>query len=237
MNKNRKLHLVAILVLGLFAFVAFTPTAQAKGKYNRGKTLYLRRCGPCFSMGWKWSPTTKGQSKKRWDLVKMAKEWSPAQVCTWMRRPARALKGKGCYPGRIPYRERLEILYYLSRRMEGPIRKPKLRRLMGRRAPKLRIRVRTPARRRKALKQKKNREQLKKHRRQSLRSRPRWTGKTKPPTDPVAKKKWLEKRQRIRREIRRREKQRREARRRRDSSQNRRKDTGRSSSTGDKERR
>lgn len=173
-SKNKLI--ASLLALALWSFL-FTGPAEARGKYERGRTLYMRRCGPCFSMGWRWAPTESQKSKKRWPIMKMARRWGPAQVCTWMRKPRRQLKGKGCYPGRIPFEERVAILYYLTRRLEGPIEKPKLRRIMPKRAKNLRLRRKAPARRRKAIKRHKNFKELRRIRRGRGRyRRKKWSG-------------------------------------------------------------
>jgi hypothetical protein len=179
-TKTRAFFSVMLLCLLLVCLVLAAPLGQAhaRDKYARGRTLYIRRCGPCFSMGWKWAPSARAQDKKKWNLLRMARQWSPAQVCTWMRKNKRKLRGPGCYPGRIPPHERLTILYYLTRRLEGRIPKPRLQKIMPKRAKKLRLKHRAPARRRKAQKRHQNRLQLRRMRR---RRSGRWSGSLKPP--------------------------------------------------------
>ena len=130
-------------------------SVSAKGRYTRGRTLYFRKCGPCFSMGWKWSPSSL---PTRLSLRTLARKWKPAQVCTWMRKNKRKLKGPGCYPGRINRRQKLDILYYIMRRVrsKGRIKKPVLKRLSPRLSKRVRFKRTAPERRARALKRHKN---------------------------------------------------------------------------------
>ncbi len=190
-NKHKLVFTISLW----FAAVVLSSSspAHAVGKYERGRTLYARRCGPCFSKGYKWAPTSaeKSTPRKKWDLTKMARKWSPGRVCTWLRKPEKKIRS-GCTPGRISYRERLTILYYLSRRLEGNIRKPVFRKITPTRARNLRLRKRTPGLRKKAIQRKKNRNQLLKMRSRS-RKDPRWTGSLKPSSDKAARKNRLRK--------------------------------------------
>jgi len=183
---NRRVQLFTISLLFAAVVLSSSTPAHAVGKYELGRTLYARRCGPCFSKGYKWapSPAEKSTPRKKWDLTKMALKWSPGRVCTWLRKPEKKIR-KGCTPGRISYREKLTILYYLSRRLEGKIRKPVFRKITPTRARNLRLRKRTPGLRKRAIQRKKNRNQLLKMRSRSRRN-PRWTGSLKPSSDKAA---------------------------------------------------
>lgn len=117
---------LAFLVL-LGALLLTTGRADAKGRFERGRNLVQQRCAPCLAMGWVWAPTAP-DPKRPHALATYAKTWSPAQVCTWMRRQTRKTTGPACYPGHIPERDRLDMLFYLHRRAQGPILAPKLQR-------------------------------------------------------------------------------------------------------------
>jgi hypothetical protein len=148
--------------LGL-ALVLLMPEASARGRYTRGKTVYQRKCAPCFSTGWKWSPRRVPDYKKL-KLRHKARRWSTAKVCTWMRKSAKKRKAKKCYPHKMSYREKLNALYFVSRRARGAIRKPRLRK----RTPKLyrgsRFKLRAKYRRAAALKRLRQLELLRKAR-------------------------------------------------------------------------
>ena len=193
MNEDRK-NMNKLWIKRLFAGFLFaaailftSTTAEAQGRYELGRTLYARRCGPCFSLGFKWAPTREQTTRPReeWDIEKKAEEWKPSQICTWLRQPQRKLK-RPCTPGRITHRERLAILYYLTRRLEGPIEKPVLKKIVAPRARNLRFRVRTPDLRKQAVNREQNRLQLLKMRRRSS-NRPGWTGRPAPAADPAAR--------------------------------------------------
>lgn len=182
-RRKRKMNMNRVWMKRLFAGILFSAailsasaTAEAQGRYELGRTLYARRCGPCFSMGFKWAPTQEERTRPRneWDIEKMAEEWKPSQVCTWLRQPQRKVK-RPCTPGRITHRERLAILYYLTRRMEGPIRKPVMKKIVPPRARNLRFRRLTPDLRKRAVQREENRRQILKMRRRSP-DRPDWTG-------------------------------------------------------------
>ncbi len=169
---------VAITVL--LAAVTWVPMkAQAYDRYARGRTLYFRRCGPCFSMGWKWAPKPL---PKPLDLTKMAKTWTPAQVCTWMRANKKKLVPPGCYPGHISQREKLDILYYVKRKTEGPIHKPILKAIFRRYRHRIHLRHTTLAKRRSALRTYKNMKEMRRLRRRRTRRHPRWSGSITAPT-------------------------------------------------------
>jgi len=76
-------------------------------------------------------------------------------------------------------REKTNILYYLMRRLQGTIKKPVPRALPYKKARNLRLKHRTPARRKKALERQKNLQELKRLRRRGRRAK-RWTGSLKP---------------------------------------------------------
>ena len=169
---------VAISVL-LAVIVALPATARAYDRYARGRTLYFRRCGPCFSMGWKWAP--KPLSKPV-DLKKMARTWTPAQVCTWMRTNTKKLVPPGCYPGRISTREKLDILYYVKRKTEGPIHKPVLKAVFRRYRHRVQLKHITGNRRRSALRTYKNMKEMQRLKRHRARRKSRWSGSIQPVT-------------------------------------------------------
>lgn len=169
----------ASLILG--ALIGFSAgSVSAKGRYTRGRTLYFRKCGPCFSMGWKWSPSSL---PSRLSLSTLARKWKPARVCTWMRKNKRKLKGPGCYPGRISRRQKLAVLYYIMRRVrsKGRIKKPVLKRLSSRLSKRVRFKKTAPGRRARALKRHKNLLEMRRVRRRGRRTGG-YTGSLKPKT-------------------------------------------------------
>ena len=167
---------VAISIL-LATMAALPVTARAYDRYARGRTLYFRRCGPCFSMGWKWAP--KPMSKPV-HLKKMARTWTPAQVCTWMRTNTKKLVPPGCYPGRITTSEKLDILYYVKRKTEGPIHKPILQAVFRRYRHRVRLKRTTAGRKRSALRTYKNLKEMQRLRRHQNRRRARRRGNIQP---------------------------------------------------------
>ncbi len=173
---------VSITVI-LAAMMVIPARASAYDRYARGRTLYFRRCGPCFSMGWKWSPQ---KVTKPLDLKKMARTWTPAQVCTWMRKNTKKLVPPGCYPGKISAREKLDILYYVKRKTEGPIRKPLLKAVFRRLRHKVRLKRLTRARRESALRAYRNLKETRRLRRQRSNRKGRWSGSLRPASDAVA---------------------------------------------------
>lgn len=117
----------AFLLISLPAllFLSAAHVAQAKGRYDRGKALFRRHCASCLSMGWAWSPTPPRPDRPV-DLRRLAAALPPYKVCTYQHRQTRAgIKGPACYPGRIPRRDRLDILYYLHRRAQGGLVPPR----------------------------------------------------------------------------------------------------------------
>ncbi len=122
----------------LGAFLLLSSAAEAGGRYERGRTLYRIHCAMCLNL-WQWAPTRLDPEQPP-DLQQMAKRWSAGRVCTWMRKKTRKTQGRGCYPGKVPARDRLDMLYYVYRRAQGPIKKPRLRqsRLKLYRGPTLR---------------------------------------------------------------------------------------------------
>lgn len=164
----------ACLVLGAMMCLS-AGSAGAKGRYAAGRIQYFRTCGPCFSMGWKWAPSLPDKL----DLSRLAKKFGPAQVCTWMRRNTRKLRGAGCYPGRMTYRQKLNILYYVMRRARGAIRKPVLKRLSPRLSKRVRFKKTAPARRKTALQRHKNLLEMRKVRSRGS-NNGTWSGSLKP---------------------------------------------------------
>ncbi len=155
-----------LVALGL----GWTHPAKAYDRFTNGRRLFRRRCGVCLSMGWVWQGKLP---KGNLDLAKMAADWSPARVCTWLHRQTKKIEPPGCYPGRIRYRERLAILYYLWRRAQGPIRKPKLGPIYYVRAPvSLRLKPVTPGRRKKLRLRLRNRREVRRWQRWYRRLRP-----------------------------------------------------------------
>ena len=131
-------------ILGLGLLAAWP--VQAYDRYLNGRRLFRRRCGVCLSMGWVWDGRL---TSKQVDLARMAATWSAARVCTWLHRQTKKIQPPGCYPGRIRFREKLAILYYLWRRAQGPIHKPVLGPIYYVKAPaSFRVKAVTPGRRR-----------------------------------------------------------------------------------------
>ncbi|MDY0004662.1 MAG: hypothetical protein RBU30_25425 [Polyangia bacterium] len=114
----------ALLALLGATLVVATPS-EAKGRFERGRTLVQQRCASCFASGWIWAPSTPDQLKPH-DLQTYARSWSPSKVCTWMRKQNRKTTGAACYPGHVSERDRLDMLFYLFRRAQGPIQRPRL---------------------------------------------------------------------------------------------------------------
>jgi hypothetical protein len=104
-----------------------------------------------------------------------------------MRKNKRKLKGPGCYPGRISRRQKLEILYYIMRRVrsKGRIKKPVLKRLSPRLSKRVRFNRTAPGRRARALKRHKNLLEMRKLRRRGKRTSG-YTGSLKPRTGAAA---------------------------------------------------
>jgi hypothetical protein len=98
-----------------------------------------------------------------------------------MRKNKRKLKGPGCYPGRISRRQKLDILYYIMRRVrsKGRIKKPVLKRLSPRLSKRVRFKKTAPARRARALKRHKNLLEMRRIRKRGKRSNG-YTGSLKP---------------------------------------------------------
>lgn len=154
------------------------PEVAARGRYIKGRTVYVRKCAPCVTTGWKWAPK-KTTDWKKLKLRQRARRWSTAQVCTWMRKSAkRRRKGALCHPSKMTVREKLNALYYVKRRAQGAIRKPVLRKRAHKiyRGPK--FRKRAAKRLAAALRQKKHMEALRKSRRRYRRNpRFKWSRK------------------------------------------------------------
>lgn len=167
------------LVLALWAPAL---VAEARGRFQRGQALVQERCAPCLSMGWVWAPSAVDPAKPH-DLATYARDWSPARVCTFMRRPTRKVEDPGCYPGRISERDRLDMLHYLHRRAQGPIVRPNLRGPSSHRRYTGRPLKRTLARRRETA-EKRHRDRLEL---EKMRQRSRSTsGRVTPPARPAA---------------------------------------------------
>ncbi|MFH2006386.1 MAG: hypothetical protein ABI333_07365 [bacterium] len=178
-----------IVFLGIVVALSFVaPNASAKGSYERGRTIYQRRCAACLSIGWKWTPTTLPERRKL-SLRGMAKTWSEVKVCTWMRSNTKRRADPACHPSKMSYREKLDALYYVMRRAQGPITKPKLRRrsLQVYRGP--RFRKRAEANRNRALKQLRRMKALREARQQTRRSRRtiKWSPKRPAPRRPAVR--------------------------------------------------
>ncbi len=152
-------------VCGL-AFIV--PEAAARGRYIKGRTVFQRKCAPCVAVGWKWSPKYVKDWKKL-SLKQQARRWSTARVCTWMRKNAKKKKGPLCHPSRMTFREKLNVLYYIKRRAQGKIVKPKLRKRSFTlyRGPKFKLR--TKKRLQAAIRQRRMLDRLRKARRRGKR--------------------------------------------------------------------
>jgi hypothetical protein len=166
--KRAPKRFLAISVLA--AALALPSAAAAGGRYERGRTLYRLHCAVCLGL-WQWAPT-RIDPRRPPDLQKMAKDWTAGRVCTWMRKKSRKTQGRGCYPGRVSARDRLDMLYYVYRRAQGPIRKPRLRqsRLKLYRGPTLKRTLQSL--RRTALQRFRNRMLLRRMRERARRRRP-----------------------------------------------------------------
>lgn len=158
-----------ISILSLSALLLLSDTADARGRYERGRSLYRRHCGSCLPMGWDWAPSSV-DLRKRPPLRVMAKTWAPTKICTWLHRRSRKTTGQACYPGAIRSRDRLDILYYLYRRAQGDFKPPRLRRTVSfRRYKGVGFKSTLARRRETALKREKNRQLLLKMRDRSRR--------------------------------------------------------------------
>lgn len=131
------------MVSMMTGLLLLAPEANARSRYVRGRTLYHSRCGQCTSAGWRWSPTTPSKSEQL-DLNKAARSWSAYRICTWQRRMARRAHRVRCRPGHLTRRDRLDILYYLSRRRQGRINKPRLVKIPMKPAGKIKLSRRVP---------------------------------------------------------------------------------------------
>ncbi len=116
---------LSLLIVPALAMLA--PEASAGGRYTRGRTVFWQKCAPCTAIGWKWAPGHVGDWTKI-NLAHLARSWSTAKVCTWMRKSSKKRTGPLCHPSRMTYREKLNALYYTKRRAQGAIVKPRLRR-------------------------------------------------------------------------------------------------------------
>jgi hypothetical protein len=161
----------AMFLSFICGLVTVVPEATAGGRFIKGRTVYQRKCAPCFSIGWKWAPKRVSNWSKV-SLKAQARRWSTVKVCTWMSKSAKTRKGALCHPSKMTYREKLNALYYVKRRAQGAITKPVLRK----RTPKVyrgpKFRKRAGKRRAAALRQRKQLEALRKARR-------RYRGKSK----------------------------------------------------------
>ncbi|MCD6497784.1 MAG: hypothetical protein J7M25_05685 [Deltaproteobacteria bacterium] len=179
---KRMLTIVAVTAAVLFWS---SGAARATDRYSRGRTLYFRRCGPCFSMGWKWNPSPI--RTKNLNLFALARKWSPAKVCTWMRTSTKHLTPPGCYPGRIRYRNKVDILYYIMRASQGPIRRPRMEALWPGRLKPIRFKRLLPSKLATARKRLKNLLELRRLRWHSPIKKGKWSGSTTPPTSAGSK--------------------------------------------------
>ncbi len=107
-----------LLTLGTLLLLA--SSADARGRYQRGRALFRYYCGSCLNMGWTWAPENLDPTKRP-PLQEMAKRWKPARICTWLRKRSKRTQGPACYPGRVRKSARLDMLYYLYRRARGDL--------------------------------------------------------------------------------------------------------------------
>jgi hypothetical protein len=141
--KHATMMVALVLTLGVGAATA----SALPGRYERGRTLYHERCAVCTRMGWTWTPA--GIDPAKVDVMQLALTLSPEAICTWQRRTQRPMTAR-CPADAMTLAERIDVLYYLRRRLEGEIRAPRLQALPLRKTKHLTSRARTPILRRNA---------------------------------------------------------------------------------------
>ena len=162
------------LLLGL---ALLSSSVEARGRFERGRTVYQRRCAPCFAIGWKWAPRPI-ESWRSLELLKKARTWHTSKVCTWMRKNDRQrvramatrANTRACYPMKMTPAEKLNALYYVARRAQGKFQKPRLRKHAAQRYRGQRFKSRVKGRRKTALKRLKQLMLLRRMRGQTRRS-------------------------------------------------------------------
>lgn len=130
-----------VISLLLLLVAADASASAAPGRFERGRTLYHERCAICTSMGWTWTPG--GLDPAKVDVIQLALTLSPEAICTWQRRTVRPMKAR-CPADAMSLMEKIDVLYYLRRRLEGAIPVPRLERTPLKKATALRFKPRVP---------------------------------------------------------------------------------------------